>query len=235
LKQAIQNNCTALLLAAGNGARLQQDRPKALVLLARKPLFLWSLGVLQAWCKKIVLVVPKDFVNLFDGICQQLEQPIVIATGGKERWQSSLCGLEHVQTEFVLVHDSARPFITVELCCRIFAAAERSGGAIPAVNVVDTIKRVDAGGNVIQTLDRSQLKSIQTPQIFQTNLLKRALDHQDKHPQPNITDDASVIESIYPNLSIQCVDGEENNRKITTPDDLNWAEWHVHQHPGTAS
>ena len=142
-----------------------------------------------------------------------------LVTGGKTRQDSVFNGLKALphDTDFVVVHDGVRPFVTDEMIFTCLEAAADWGAAVAAVPVKDTIKVTDRNEFVVDTPDRSQLWAVQTPQVFRTDLLIEA--HQHAHQKRiQLTDDAALVEQL--GLKVKCVMGSYSNLKITTPEDL---------------
>jgi 2-C-methyl-D-erythritol 4-phosphate cytidylyltransferase len=146
-----------------------------------------------------------------------------VVRGGEDRVRSVLLAALEAspETELLAVQDGARPLVTPELIDRTIAAAQRSGAAAPAIPVKDTVKTVREDGTVEQTLDRSVLRAVQTPQVFEASLLKAALQDALEKQVP-ITDDCSAVERL--GKAVLLVEGDEENLKITTPIDLVLAE-----------
>ncbi|MEX2445873.1 MAG: 2-C-methyl-D-erythritol 4-phosphate cytidylyltransferase, partial [Dehalococcoidia bacterium] len=118
------------------------------------------------------------------------------------------------EAAWYLVHDGARPLATPALAARVLQAAREHGAAVPGVPVVDTVKRVDGTGRVLDTFDRAELRAVQTPQAFRGELLRRA--HAEV--REDVTDDAAMLERL--GCPVVVVDGDPANRKVTTPEDL---------------
>ncbi len=204
--------------------------PKALRPLGGKPLFLHSLVTLQqvSGITEIVIVAPGDALDSFlaalEGHSQ--EQPrLRVVAGGAERADSVAAGLaaSDPSNELVLVHDAARPFVTraaVEACVR---GARSHGSAILAIPVTDTIKWVEAGV-IHHTVDRSCLWHAQTPQVSRRDWLVTAIAHAQTCGL-QATDEAQLLEAA--GFPVHVVPGEETNRKLTRPDDWDWAEWYA--------
>jgi 2-C-methyl-D-erythritol 4-phosphate cytidylyltransferase len=198
--------------AAGRGERLGSDGPKAFVACAGRPLVEWSLDVLDAVCDRVVMAVPEGW-----------ETGDARVTGGAVRSASVRAALAAApEAEIVVVHDAARPLLTRDLVERCIETV-RSGweGAIAAAPMADTVKEADAGGRVVRTLDRSVLWRIQTPQAFDADTLRRALDVPDE-VLAAATDDASLVEAV--GGSVRVVEAPPDNIKVTTPHDLEFAE-----------
>jgi 2-C-methyl-D-erythritol 4-phosphate cytidylyltransferase len=208
----------ALIVAAGSGERLGAGRPKALVELAGRPLLQWSIDALREvdGIERIVVALPPG----------TLPPPGVSAVdGGAVRSDSVRRALAAAgDGDPVLVHDAARPLLTAALAEMVIAALARdedADAAIAAVPVTDTVKRVDSAGAVSETLDRSELWAVQTPQVFRRAALERALDVPAQELAA-ATDDAWLIERAGGKVIV--VRASEENLKVTTPLDLQVAE-----------
>jgi 2-C-methyl-D-erythritol 4-phosphate cytidylyltransferase len=211
----------ALIVAAGRGERLGADRPKALVGLGGKPLLQWSVDALRAVpsIQRIVVALPPDIAA---------PAGTVGVPGGAVRSESVRLALAAAgEGDPVLVHDAARPLLTRELAERVIAAALVEGvdAAIAAAALTDTVKRVGQGvagvDTVLETLDRSSLCAVQTPQVFRRAALERALDVT-AEVLARATDDAWLVERAGGRVVV--VDGPRENLKVTTPLDLALAE-----------
>lgn len=208
----------ALVVAAGSGERLGAGRPKALVELAGQPMLQWSLQALGATreIERIVVALPAG-----------VELPRVTGIGaigvegGATRSESVRCALAVAGAgDPVLVHDAARPLLTPAITRHVLAALDADSdadAAIAAAPVTDTIKRLADHGGVVETLDRSSLWAVQTPQAFRRSALERALRAPDE-VLAEATDDAWLIERSGGRVVIAAVAGE--NLKVTTPLDL---------------
>jgi 2-C-methyl-D-erythritol 4-phosphate cytidylyltransferase / 2-C-methyl-D-erythritol 2,4-cyclodiphosphate synthase len=216
----------AIVVAGGDGSRLGADRPKAFAGLGGRPLLAHSIDLLEDHpaVDRIVLVVPAEWEEPATLLADELAAGKVVAAvpGGETRALSVAAGLDVVadDAEAILVHDAARPFATAELIDRLLEALATHAGAVPAVAVTDTVKRVK-GGRVAETLDRSELRAVQTPQAFRAEALRRA------YAAPagalrDATDCASLVEAV--GLDVAVVPGEGGNMKITSPEDLARAE-----------
>lgn len=149
------------------------------------------------------------------------KKPVRLVRGGSTRAESARSGVAAAHGRLVAVHDAARPFVSQSVIADTIAAAARRGAAAPAVPVKDTIKTVAEDGAVTGTPDRSTLRAVQTPQVFEADLLKAALQSALENEVP-VTDDCSAVERL--GKVVYLIDGDEENLKITTPVDLVIAE-----------
>jgi len=203
----------AVVVAAGEGRRFGQ--PKQFAVLGGRPVIEWSLEASRSVARGVVAVVPESFVGS-PGIGKGADR---VMAGGPTRAASVRRGLAAVpdSADVVVVHDAARPLATRELFRAVVdAVLVGADGAIPGIAVADTIKRV-RNGHVVDTLVRSELVAVQTPQAFRASALRLA--HAD---EPEATDDAGLLEAL--GLSVAVVPGEYHNLKLTSPEDLAIAE-----------
>lgn len=211
----------AILVAAGVGQRMGKD--KTFMVLGGKPVISWSLDALQeSKCiDSIVLVLHKDTMDIGRKLVSRSGWSKVnaVCEGGELRQDSVRNGLNAAgASEWVMVHDGARPFLTGKLIEDGVQAAVETGAASAAVEVKDTIKQVDDGGIVTRSLQRSRLRAIQTPQVFRFDVLKKAYELV----SGEFTDDAGIVERA--GYRVKLYPGDYENMKITTPDDLVLAE-----------
>ena len=198
--------------AGGSGERLGADRPKAFVVCAGRPLIEWSLDVLGSVCDRVVVAAPPGYDEGTDRV-----------RGGESRSASVRNALAAApEAEIAVVHDAARPLVTRELVERCVAAIQPGiDGAIAAVPMTDTVKEVAPDGRVLRTLDRSQLWAIQTPQVFQADILRRALE-RDAAALAAATDDAWLVDDAGGVITV--VESFPENLKVTRESDLRIAE-----------
>jgi 2-C-methyl-D-erythritol 4-phosphate cytidylyltransferase len=220
------NSTWAIVVGGGDGSRLGADRPKAFVGLGGRPLLAHSIDLLEDHpaVDRMVLVVPAEWEEPATLLADELAAGKVVAAvpGGETRALSVAAGLDVVadDAEAILVHDAARPFASAELIDRLLEALATYAGAVPAVAVTDTVKRVK-GGRVAETLDRGELRAVQTPQAFRAEALRRAYAAPAAALR-DATDCASLVEAV--GLEVVVVPGEGGNMKITSPEDLARAE-----------
>ncbi len=220
----------ALLVAAGRGLRMGFETPKQYLDLLGETVLARSIRAMAADARisKILCVIHPDDKPLYEASVKTLPDEIKLrllppAMGGATRQASGRSGLEALASsdhppQLVLVHDAARPFTSPELLGRSIEAAFVNGAAIPAVVVTDTIKRVDPDGRIIDTPVRKDLKAVQTPQGFRFDLILNAHRKALSVNSYDFTDDASVAE--WAGHSVHVFDGEPDNIKLTTADDI---------------
>jgi len=222
------NNLRVVIAAAGKGSRMKSSTNKQYMLLNSRPVLSYSLDFFEKMdmVGEIVVVCGADELEY----CQrevierfQYKKVSALLPGGQERQDSVWRGLQKLgeDTDLVAVHDGARPLLSSAVFFRLVGEAEKWGAAIPGIISKDTLKAVDRDGFVRQTLDRSSVYAIQTPQIFRYSELRAA--YQEAY-QDNFqgTDDASLFERYIGRVKV--VEGEYNNLKITTPEDFTAAE-----------
>lgn len=196
--------------------------PKQFLLLNGKPVLQRSLEAFAAFDPTMtcIVVLPETQISYWKDLCEKYScnVPHLVVSGGKERFDSVKNGLKAISAEgFVAVHDGVRPLVTMEMLRDGFETAEKFGSAIPYVDSVDSLRMID--GETSKTLDRTKIKRIQTPQIFDVSQLK---DVMDVVYRPEFTDEASVWELAGKKLYFY--KGSAQNIKITTPSDLKIAE-----------
>lgn len=215
----------AILVAAGRGERMGPGRPKAFLELAGQALVLRSALVFDAAPSvgRIVVVVPGAEVDAARALLLSVRKLVAVVPGGERRQDSVLEGMKRAPEGFdgvVLVHDAARPLVDVALVEAVAREAAAAGAALPVLPVVDTVKRV-RDGLVVETLDREELGGAQTPQGFRFPLLVEAYEAA-RRDRVTVTDEAMAVERL--GAPVRAVPGSPRNRKITTPEDLAWAE-----------
>lgn len=220
---------TAIVLAAGQGKRMNSKVQKQFLELGGKPLLYYSLKCFQdsGMIRDIILVTGAESVPFCkEEIVEKygLTKVTKVIPGGKERYDSVYEGLLSCEnSDFVLIHDGARPFITEEIIRRGIQGVEKTGACVIGMPSKDTVKIADTQGYVAETPDRSTVWTIQTPQIFEYNLIREAHEKIRCRDMSAITDDAMVVERAS-GAKISLAEGSYKNLKITTPEDLDIAE-----------
>ncbi len=217
--------------AAGVGKRMGLGYNKAFAKIGGVPILVYCMAMLARTqlVDEAIVVLGETELAAGEAMLAQYQEKYFstlryqLVAGGKERQDSVMNALAVVpeDADYIAVHDGARPFAGTEVFKRTLAAAKQYGAAIATVPVKDTIKVVDDNGVVVSTLERSTLQAVQTPQIFEAELLLKAYDNLVRHPMA-VTDDASVVE-LYGH-KVCTVMGRYENIKLTTPEDLIWAE-----------
>lgn len=216
----------AVIPCAGVGERLGDPRGKPFVELKDKPLIVHTLEVFEqcSLIDKVIVIGHPDRLPDLEKLVNEYELSKVraVVPGGAERKDSVANGIKAVDedTDFVVIHDGARPFVTPELIERMLESCDQQIGVVAALPVKPTIKRVDPKTHeIIETLKRSELWDIQTPQIFAKEVILRAYQ---QGAGLEVTDDASLVE--HPGFKVKVVEGDQQYIKITTPQDLVLAE-----------
>ena len=216
-------NCGAVIVAAGNASRMG-GIDKVMAQLGGEPMVKRTVRTFQNCdaISTIVIVTREDLILPITELCREFDKVTAVVTGGNSRQESVQRGLDALgnQVKLAAIHDGARPLITYEVIDRTVRAAHSYGAAAPAIPVKDTIKTVE-GGLVKNTPDRSKLRAVQTPQIFDYDLLRGALKKAYEE-EAEVTDDCSAVERL--GMKVKLVEGDERNIKVTTPMDLKIAE-----------
>lgn len=226
LQEARRPRCAALVAAAGSSSRMG-GLNKLLQPLDGIPVLAWTLKALQLAeeVDEIVVAAREEDLVEISHLCHTygITKCTKVVRGGESRAHSVLLAALEASpdTELLAVQDGARPLVTPELIGRVVNAAARCGAAAPAVPVKDTIKSVREDGAVERTLERSGLRAVQTPQVFEADILKAALQSAVEQ-NVSVTDDCSAVERL--GKVVFLVEGSEENLKITTPIDLVLAE-----------
>lgn len=208
----------AIIVAGGSGTRMGSNMPKQFLTLSGKPLLCYTISAfLDAFNEtRIILVLPEPYLKLAEMVLEGISRPrqVMVVTGGKTRFESVKNGLAHIPDECVVfVHDGVRCLTSPALIRRCYESAVSLGNAVPAVPVVDSIRIKTANGS--ESLDRTKIMIVQTPQTFIGKNIKKAYDRE---YNDIFTDDASVVESM--GETIHLVEGEITNIKITRQTDL---------------
>lgn len=207
-----------LIVAGGKGLRMGADIPKQFLPVGGKPVLMHTLEAFYAYSQdiQIILVLPHDQQDYWQGLCREYRftLPHRIAEGGETRFHSVRNGLALVEEAgLVGVHDGVRPFVSQEVIARCYRLAATQKAVVPVVKVVETVRRLTDNGSI--TVNRDSYRLVQTPQVFDAELLKRAYSQP---YSPLFTDDASVVEAC--GTPVVLTEGNRENIKITTPFDL---------------
>jgi 2-C-methyl-D-erythritol 4-phosphate cytidylyltransferase len=215
-------NKIVLIVAGGNGTRMQSAVPKQFMLLQSLPLLMYSLNIFHIYdaTMEIRLVLPENEIDSWKQLCLlhnfQLEHTLF--SGGETRFHSVKNGLNNIQSpSLIAVHDGVRPLVSQATIANCFRMAEELGTAIPVTPVKESIRKIYEDDSVAE--DRTLYRLVQTPQVFHSDILLNAYNAEYKAV---FTDDASVVESA--GFKIYITDGNEENIKITTPRDMLIAE-----------
>lgn len=209
---------TALIVAGGKGLRMGSELPKQFLPIGGKPVLMHTLEAFRRFDPEIdlILVLPEEQQDYWKQLCDRHHFTLrhLIANGGETRFHSVRNGLALVSGGgLVGVHDGVRPFVSQEVIRRCYDKAATEKAVIPVVDVVETVRQVTESGSC--TVNRDDYKLVQTPQVFDSDLLRRAYA-QDF--MPFFTDDASVVEAM--GVPVYLVEGNRENIKLTTPFDL---------------
>ena len=208
---------TVLIVAGGKGLRMGSDLPKQFLPIGGKPVLMHTIEAFHHFDRtmKIILVLPQEQQTYWQELCAKhsfvLEHPVV--DGGETRFHSVKNGLACVNSGLVGVHDGVRPFVSPEVIKRCYELAAIKKAVIPVIDVVETVRHITETGS--ETVSRNDYKLVQTPQVFDAELLKQAYAQE---YTPFFTDDASVVEAM--GIPVCLVEGNRENIKITTPFDL---------------
>ena len=212
-----------VIVAGGSGSRMRSDIPKQFLEVNGRPILMYTIDrfAQHKLQPQLIVVLPKSSIATWETLCKQhnFTSPHKIITGGQTRYHSVLNGLNSINTNegTVAIHDGVRMFVPDDCISACFTSAENLNSGVPCVASKDSLRKIKNNGNT--AVNREDYKIIQTPQVFDLSLLKRAfeLPYQD-----SFTDDASVFENA--GHSIHLVEGDYKNIKITTPEDLLIAE-----------
>lgn len=218
--------CSAVVVAAGKGTRFGSDIPKQFLEIDEKPVLYYSLKALcdSDIIDEIIIVTSEEWIDFVtEEIVRKYEMEKVqaIVLGGEERYDSVFAGLMSVDisSDYVYIHDGARPMLTEDIIKRGFETVSKYGTAVAAIPSSDTVKITDADMVVTSTPDRKNVWRIQTPQIFEYDMIIKAYFSLTDEDKKGLTDDAMIIERKTDN-PVHLFIGSEDNIKITSPGDL---------------
>ena len=212
-----------IIVAGGKGLRMGGDIPKQFLPVGGKPVLMRTLEAFHAYdaSMQLILVLPVSQQAYWKQLCAEYKFDLAheIADGGETRFHSVKNGLSLVKEDgLVGVHDGVRPFVSQEVIARCYEEAASLKAVIPVIGVVETVRHLTGEGS--ETVPRDQYKLVQTPQVFEVALLRRAYEQVYTEL---FTDDASVVEAL--GEKVYLVEGNRENIKLTTPFDLKLAEW----------
>lgn len=212
---------SVVIVAGGKGLRMGSEIPKQFMLLKTEPVLMHTIRAFYNWDNncEIILVLPASQQSYWQMLLTEYEFdiPVKITTGGATRFHSVKNGLLETSGNIIGIHDGVRPLVSEQTIKKCFEVAEKHGNAIPCIPVNDSLRVVEKGTNKLT--DRSKYFRIQTPQVFQRPVILKGFNQE---YSDEFTDDASVIEKA--GETIQLVEGNEENIKITRPTDLKIAE-----------
>lgn len=215
-------NKYVLITAGGKGVRMNAQLPKQFLTIAGKPIIIHTLEAFLHYDPfiRIILVLPHDQIHTWKELAvkHKLDTPVEIVSGGPTRFHSVKNGLSKVNNDSLVgIHDGVRPLVSKKTITDAFEMAEKLGNGIPACKISESVRITDYAIN--KPIDREKLRLIQTPQCFQSSLLKKAYE---ANYHESFTDDASVLEKTGARIYLS--EGNRENIKITTPEDLIMAE-----------
>lgn len=219
-----RKKCSAIILAAGVGKRMNSKIPKQYMELEGKPVLYYSLKTFQeSFIDQLILVAGAaelDFCRTEIVDRYGFDKVKAVVAGGKERYHSVYEGLKAVEkADYVFIHDGARPFVESAMLERAYTEVEKNKACVIAVKAKDTVKIADKNGFVKTTPDRSLVWQVQTPQVFEYQAIKKAHEIVMRQDDIVITDDAMVYEAAF-GEPVKLVEGNYENIKITTPEDM---------------
>ena len=221
------NKFTAIVLAAGSGKRMGKEVPKQYMNLGGMPLMAHCLKTFQeSKVTQIVLVVaPGDIEKCRKEIIEKyhIDKCVAIVEGGEERYNSVYAGLKAIDDGYVLIHDCARAFVSIDIIHRCMSAVALYESCVVGMPSKDTIKITDSKRKVLDTPDRSNVWVVQTPQCFEYNLVRSAYDKIIPKADKTITDDAMIVE-LATDHDVHMIEGSYTNIKVTTPEDVAFGE-----------
>ena len=210
-----------IISAGGSGKRMGNETPKQFLLLKGKPIIMLTLQKFQFFDPSIemIVVLPASHVPAWEALCQKhlFTRSHKVVVGGEERFHSVKNGLAEATGDVIGIHDAVRPFVSLDVIRNCFETAEEGGSAVPVIPVTESLRRIEGRHSV--HVDRSAYRIVQTPQCFESSIIRHAYEQE---YSDLFTDDAGVVEAS--GTRVYLVDGNQENMKITTPDDLRIAE-----------
>jgi 2-C-methyl-D-erythritol 4-phosphate cytidylyltransferase len=207
-----------VIVAGGSGSRMKASLPKQFLLLKDIPILAHTLQKFHSTLPEVqlILVLPKDHFSTWNSLCEkhQITVPHLIVEGGNTRFASVKNGIAAIPLDsLVAIHDAVRPLVSSEVILNAFEVANSNGNAVPSLPVEQSLRLISAEGNT--HIERSDFRIIQTPQVFRSEILIKAYQAPF---QESFTDDASVVEALGERIHL--IEGNKENIKITTPEDL---------------
>jgi len=211
-----------IIVAGGQGKRMQSEIPKQFLTVAGKPVLFHTIDCFRNYNKNIgiTLVLPEPFMDFWRSLCKRYDYfpEHDLVEGGASRFHSVRNGLQNIQGEcLIAIHDGVRPLVTYDTLNRVFKKAEKTGNAVPVFKLNESLRKLDGEGSM--PVNRREFRLVQTPQCFHSELIKKAYEQE---YDERFTDDATVLEAM--GVKINLVDGNIENIKITRPGDLKIAE-----------
>lgn len=218
-----------IIVAGGSGSRMQSSLPKQFMILGDKPVVARTINTFHEALPgaEIVVVLPEEHISLWRNLAARFEvAPHRCVAGGKERFDSVKNGIKALsdEVEYIAIHDGVRALVSKRLIIGTMLEVESYDAVIPVVDAVDSYRMVE--GDDSKVVSRSSLRIVQTPQVFRSDILRRAYEQEF---DARFTDDATVVESL--GAKIRLFKGERSNIKLTTPEDMVYAEAMLEQAP----
>ena len=211
-----------IIVAGGSGSRMQSSLPKQFMILGDKPVVARTINTFHEALPgaEIVVVLPEEHISLWRNLAARFDvAPHRCVSGGKERFDSVKNGIKALsdEVEYIAIHDGVRALVSKRLIVGTMLEVESYDAVIPVVDAVDSYRMVE--GEDSKVVSRSSLRIVQTPQVFRSDILRRAYEQEF---DARFTDDATVVESL--GVKIRLFKGERSNIKLTTPEDMVYAE-----------
>lgn len=216
------------ILAGGVGARMGMNLPKQFLQFAGRTVLEHSVQVFENHpaVNKILIVMNSDYVDEAKTIIKKNNWPKVcgVIIGGNNRYDSSAAAIDYflgnAANDKILIHDAARPLVSTELITRVFSALDKYDAVNVGITPSNTIVEINDKGEVVATPDRAKLIACQTPQGFRLGVVSKAYELAAQQAEFTATDDCGVVAKMLPDTKIFVVQGDENNQKLTRPEDL---------------